>query len=117
MTAQGHPRRIFATAIERGNHPLWRKRPHGSSAGISLEEALGLTVLVAEKEPERRSRFAVRWLRRLLEEDENLTIEEAAMAASCLAALGGPSHDEAYGMLAAMAERATRQSQRGRVAS
>jgi hypothetical protein len=41
-------------------------------------------VLVAEKEPERRSRFAVRWLRRLLEEDESLTIEEATMAASCL---------------------------------
>jgi hypothetical protein len=30
--------------------------------------------------------FAVRWLRRLLEEDDSLTIEEAAMAASCLAA-------------------------------
>ena len=64
---------------------------------ISLEEALALTALVAEKEPERRSRFAVRWLRRLLEEDESLTIEEAAMAASCLSALGGPSHEEAWG--------------------
>ena len=30
------------------------------------------------------------------------------MAASCLSALGGPSHEEAYGMLADMAERATR---------
>ena len=45
---------------------------------ISLEEALALTALIAEKEPERRSRFAVRWLRRLLEEDERLSIEEAA---------------------------------------
>jgi hypothetical protein len=27
------------------------------------------------------------------------------MAASCLSALGGPSHEEAYGMLSAMAER------------
>jgi hypothetical protein len=116
LTAQGHPRRIFATAIERGNIVMAEATAR-ELGRISLEEALGLTVLVAEKEPERRSRFAVRWLRRLLEEDENLTIEEAAMAASCLAALGGPSHDEAYGMLAAMAERATRQSQRGRVAS
>ena len=81
---------------------------------ISLEEALALTALVAEKEPERRSRFAVRWLRRLLEEDESVTIEEAAMAASCLSALGGPSHEEALGMLAAMAERATRQGERRR---
>jgi hypothetical protein len=76
---------------------------------ISLEEALALTALVAEKEPERRSRFAVRWLRRLPKEEDSLTIEEATMAASCLSTLGGPSHDEAYGMLAAMAERATRQ--------
>jgi hypothetical protein len=84
---------------------------------ISLEEALALTALVAEKEPERRSRFAVRWLRRLLEEDESLTIEEATMAASCLSALGGPSHEEAHGMLAAMSERATRQRVGHRVAS
>jgi hypothetical protein len=38
------------------------------------------------------------------------------MAASCLVALGGPSHEEAYGMLAAMAEGATRQPQRRPVA-
>jgi hypothetical protein len=33
-------------------------------------------------------RFAVRWLRRL-EEGDNLTVEEASVAASCLSALGG----------------------------
>jgi hypothetical protein len=84
---------------------------------ISLEEALALTALVAEKEPERRSRFAVRWLRRLLDEDESLTVEEATMAASCLSALGGPSHEEAWGMLAAIAEKATRNARARRVAS
>jgi hypothetical protein len=31
---------------------------------------------------ERRSRYRVRWLRRLLEEDENLTVEEANVAVS-----------------------------------
>jgi hypothetical protein len=51
-------------------------------------------------------------MERFLQEDETLTIEEATMAASCLAALGGPSHEEGYGMLAAMAERATRQGWR-----
>jgi len=91
LTAQGHPRRIFATAIERGN-VVMAEATARELGRISLEEALALTALVAEKEPERRSRFAVRWLRRLLEEDESLTIEEAAMVASCLAALGGPSH-------------------------
>jgi hypothetical protein len=115
LTAQGHPRRIFATAIERGN-VVMAEATARELGRISLEEALELTALVAEKEPERRSRFAVRWLRRLLEEDESLTIEEAAMAASCLSALGGSSHEESYGMLAAMAERATRQGRAGRVA-
>jgi hypothetical protein len=81
---------------------------------ISLEETLALTALVAEKDPERRSRFAVRWL---LEEDESLTIEEAAMAASCLSALGGPSHEEAYGMLAAMAGTASDNGVRSRLRS
>ena len=103
MTAQGHPRRIFAAAIERGNIVIAEATAR-ELGRISLEEALALTALVAEKDPERRSRFAVRWLRRLLEEDESLTIEEATVAASCLAARGGPSHEEALGMLAAMAD-------------
>jgi hypothetical protein len=55
---------------------------------ISLEEAFALTALVAEKEPERRSRFAVRWLRRLLEEDESLTIEEAMRRPVCRRSAG-----------------------------
>jgi hypothetical protein len=78
---------------------------------ISLEEALALTALVAEQDPERRSRYAVRWLRRLLDEGDGLSIEEANVAASCLAALGGHAHDEALGMLAWLADRAaTRRS-------
>jgi hypothetical protein len=35
----------------------------------------------------------------LLEEDENLTIEEAALAASALAAFGGRGHAEALATL------------------
>jgi hypothetical protein len=62
------------------------------------------------------SRYAVRWLRRLLEEDPSLSIEEATVGALCLAALGGQSHDEAVGMLSAMAERATSRRQRPQVA-
>ena len=41
----------------------------------------------------------------------------AAAAAACLSALGGRSREEAYGMLAAMAEKATTQRTVGRVAS
>ena len=78
MTAQGHPRRIFATAIERGNIVMAEATAR-ELGRISLENALALTALVAEKDPKRRSRFAVRWLLRLLEEDESLTIEQAAV--------------------------------------
>ena len=56
-----------------------------------------------------RVSLAVRWLRRLLEEDEQLTIEEAGFATSALAALGGRAHGEALAALSGMAERATRQ--------
>jgi hypothetical protein len=59
----------------------------------------GGAVLVVEKDPGRCSRFAVRWLRRLLEEDGSLTIEEASLAAAALAALGGRGHEEALSTL------------------
>ena len=48
---------------------------------LSLEDALELTLLVAWN---RHSRVAARWLQRLLEENPEATIEEAALAAACL---------------------------------
>jgi hypothetical protein len=71
---------------------------------VTLAESLALVALAVQKAPERRSRYTVRWLRRLLEEDENLTVEEAA-----LAALGGRTHHEALSTLSALAEQATGQ--------
>jgi hypothetical protein len=116
VTAQGHPRAIFKRAIEHGNVTVAEMTAR-ELGGITLAESLALTALVVQKDPGRRSRFTVRWLRRLLEEDESLTIEEAALAASALAALGGGGHDEALSSLTAMAERATRQRTRRRLAS
>ncbi len=83
MTAQGHPRVIFERALEHGN-ALLAQMTARELGRITLEEALTLTALVAQKEPGRRSRYAVRWLLRLLQEDDQLTIEEAALAASAL---------------------------------
>ena len=40
-----------------------------------------------------------RWLRRLLEDDANLTIDEAVLAAAALAALRGRSHVGGVSML------------------
>jgi hypothetical protein len=92
-------------------------RPFAELGRIRLDESLALTALVVQKDPARRSRYTVRWLLRLLEEDENLTIEETVLAGSALAALGGRGHADAVSTLSDMAERATRHSRRGRVAS
>ena len=108
MTAQGHPRAIFNRAIER--RTLIVAEGMAREMGqITLEESLALTAVAAEKGDGKRSRYSVRWLRRLIEEDRNLTIDEAVLAASALASLGGRSHEQAYSTLSAMAERASRQ--------
>jgi hypothetical protein len=67
--------------------------PKSSSVELTADVALGL----------HRA-----WLLRLLEEEESLTIEEANLAAACLAVLGGQSREETLGMLLAIAERAGR---------
>jgi len=73
-----HARSVLAGVIDQGSGEVRSLR----------------TALVAVKEPQRRSRFAVRWLARFLD-DCDPTIEEAALAASALSALGGPGHGEA----------------------
>ena len=83
----------------------------------TLGELLELTALIAAKDPARRSRVAARWLLRYLEENDGGTIEDAALAASALAALGGPSHEAAHAVLSGMAERASSRRRRTRVAS
>ena len=75
---------------------------------VSLVESLALTALIAQKDPRRRSRVAARWLLRYLEARDQAGIEEAALAASALAALGGPAHEEAHAALRELAERASR---------
>jgi hypothetical protein len=100
LTAQGHPRAIFKRAIEHGN-VVAAEMTARELGRITLAESLALTALVVQKDPGRRSRYSVRWLRRLLEDDQNLTIEDASLAA------------DAFGL----AERATRQSGQRRLAS
>jgi hypothetical protein len=78
---------------------------------LSLADALELTFLIARKDPRRHPRAAARWLLRYLEEHSEATIEEAALVASCLAALPGRSFQQAVQTLRAMSEKAT--SRRG----
>jgi hypothetical protein len=73
---------------------------------LSLVEALGLTALIALKEPHRHSRIGARWLQRYLDEHPAPTLGEAAFATTLLTALGTDAHAEALPALRAMAERA-----------
>ena len=105
-TSQGRSYGIFQKAIQRRNVvaavAAARELPQ-----VSLLDALELTMLIARKDARRYPRVAARWLRRLLEEQPDLTIEEAALAASCLVALPGAGYREAAQTLKAMAETAT----------
>jgi hypothetical protein len=83
---------------------------------LGLLDALELTMLVARKDSSRYPRVAARWLQRLLEEHPDPTIEEAALAASCLVALPSAGYREAAQTLKAMAETATRRRRESGVA-
>lgn len=98
MTATGHPRSEFRRAIERGNL-IVAETTAKEMGHVTLLEALQLTALVALRDRERGSRFAVRWLQRLVDEHPAMAIEEVALAASALAALGGPAHAGACTLL------------------
>jgi len=104
LTAQGHPRAIFRRAIEHGNLILAEGMAR-ELGQVTLAEALELVALVAQKDPPRHSRYAVRWLRRLLDEHERVTIEEATLAAAALLALGGPANEQAFSTLSVLAGR------------
>jgi hypothetical protein len=75
---------------------------------LGLADALELTLLIARKDTRRHPRVAARWLLRYLEEDEEATIDELALAASCLAALTGNGYAEAARALRDITEKATR---------
>jgi hypothetical protein len=52
--------------------------------GLSLEDALSLCELIADLDPERYERAALRWLQRFIDERQP-PLAEAALAASALA--------------------------------
>jgi hypothetical protein len=109
VSSQGSPRSVFKRAIERGNFTVAEvvAREVGH---ITLEESLALVVLAVEKAPGRRNRYLLTWLHRLLERDENLTIDEVVLAASALAALGGRGHEQAVEVLEGVAARSNRRA-------
>jgi hypothetical protein len=86
VTAQGHPRAIFKRAVKRGNIVLAEATAR-ELGKLSLEEALGLLFLYAEKEPIKFERAALRWLARYVTEGKAVSLLKAQLALSALAEL------------------------------
>ncbi len=85
MTSQGTPHGRFQRAIH-GRNVLNAEMAAREMGGLSLADALLLCELLANTDPMRYERAALRWLQRLI--DERLPpLTEVALAASALAEL------------------------------
>lgn len=102
----GHATAGFQRSIERGNvvaaELALREMRH-----VTLGDALAFLQLVALRDRARARRMATRWLHRWLDEHPTANIEQAAIVADLLAALGGHQHDWAVTCLTEMPEEAT----------
>jgi hypothetical protein len=104
VTAQGHPRAIFTRAIEHGN--LVAAEASAREVGnLTLEEALRLLFLYAEKDPVRYERAALRWLVRYMTEGKAVTLLSAHLALSALGELRAGDGQQAAKLLAELATR------------
>jgi hypothetical protein len=62
-----HPRIAFRRAID-VRQPVVAELEAREAGRLELDEALELTALIALRDPERGQRYAVRWLKRCLDE-------------------------------------------------
>ena len=86
MTAQGSPLSRFRRAIDRGN--LFEAEASAREFGrLDLADALELLRLIADREPHRYERAAVRWLGRLLLERPGLSLAQVQLALAALTSL------------------------------
>lgn len=86
MTSQGTPHGRFQRAI---NHRNLRNADMAARelGGLSLSDALDLTLLIREADRWRYERAAVRWLERFIEQRQP-ALSELALASAALAEVG-----------------------------
>jgi hypothetical protein len=104
MTAQGHPRAIFKRAVERGKLVIAEATAR-ELGRLTLEEALGLLFLYAEKEPIKFERAALRWLARDVTEGKAVSLLNAQLALSALAELRAGEREAAAKLLMELVRR------------
>jgi hypothetical protein len=87
MTSQGTAHGRFQRAIQR-RHLTVAEMAARELGGLSVADALDLTLLIRETDRWRYERAAVRWLDRFMEERKP-TLSEIALASAALAEVGG----------------------------
>lgn len=100
-TSQGRPRTVFARALQHRNL-IVAEATARELGRITLVEALELTILIAQKEPKRVPRVAVRWLERYIQECEP-TLGEVGLVVAALAGLTDEHRVEAVRVLRGLA--------------
>jgi hypothetical protein len=90
VTSQGSAHGRFTRAVARGN-VFAAETAARELRRLGLDDALALTALLAEANPARYERAAVRWHGRLELEVRLLTLAESQLALAALAALPGPA--------------------------
>ena len=86
MTSQGTPHGRFQRAIQRGQ--LFQAELAARELGwLNLGDALKLTVLIAQNDPARYGRAAVRWHGRFALETTGLELADSQLALAALASL------------------------------
>jgi hypothetical protein len=88
VTSQGHPYAIFRRALDRRVLPAAGTAAHDLGR-ITLADALELALLVAEQDPDKYPRVALRWHSRYCKEHEHVTLAQA-QAVLALLALADP---------------------------
>jgi hypothetical protein len=88
VTSQGSAHGRFARAIRQRNL-FMAELAARELRGLALDNALDLVALIAEVQPERIERAAIRWHGRLEVESQLLTLAESELALAALGALRG----------------------------
>lgn len=90
MTSQGSPYGRFSKALRARSlfHAELAARELGK---LNLDDALELTILIAEEDPSRLERAALRWHGRFELEAPNVTLAESQVLLAALRVLEGPA--------------------------
>jgi hypothetical protein len=86
MTSQGSPHARFQRALRTGN-ALVATAAAAELGQVDLADALALTLLYRDQEPQRFERAALRWHGRLCAQARMISPEEAELALAALLAL------------------------------